>query len=124
MKWDVFAPAFVVGCVPVVWDAPPSATLAWAGSLIFGGVVAGKVPLRWVAVGWAAAVAVPGFPFAAAAAAGHLLSGLGAHPMAAVVGVLLSTLVNLLPVPRPVHFGGTLFFIVAATIVWIQRKNI
>ncbi len=112
-----WGPWLLAGLLPAVAGAPPAAVLAWAAALLAGALVA-ATPTRWVAVGWLAAVLVPGTPALVVAAAG-LLIGRGRDRLLAATGGALLGLATL----PPLGLRAGALLIAAGALATLARSN-
>jgi len=107
----------VAALVPALSHMPSSAVLAWSGAILLGFALTHTSPLRWVGLGWIAAVVVPGSNPAAIAGSGSLLYGWRMH----LGTVLLGGAVGLLPLPGVLQQAGPLLLAAAAGLALFRR---
>ncbi len=96
----------VAGLLPGAWGGPPAVVLAWVAALLAGAFITSVRPVRWVAIGWLAAVLVPGTPLSAVAAGGLLGGDARGRVRAAACGAVIG--LAALP-PLSLRAGALLF---------------
>ena len=107
----------IIACLPLVFQLPSSDVPIWALGLAFGGWIANKHPLRWIALAWLISVFYPTMPFLLLACCGVPLKNWRDCLYAALLGSALSL------APIPGEFGNIgAVLIIAGLIVIIYRK--
>jgi hypothetical protein len=114
----------VAAVVPAALIPSTLGILAAAAVLALGAVIAAGSPRRWVALGWLAAIGVPGVPPAAAAAAGATGSATGSARSRATALLRAAALTAALaPLPLlPVALTPLHYLVAAAALVAALRR--
>ncbi len=98
----------IVAAIPLLFQLPSSDVPVWALGLVFGGWIANKHILRWIALAWIMAVFFPTMPLLLLACCGALLKDWRHCIYAAALGSALC----LIPIPGEFSNIGTVFIIV------------
>lgn len=107
----------VAGVTPALCHMPPSGVLAWSGTILLGLALTRTSAVRWVGLGWIAAVVAPGSSPIAIAASGSLLRGWRMHVGAAILGAGL----GLVELPGQLRQAGPLLLIAALALALAGR---
>lgn len=107
----------IVACLPLLFQLPSSDVPIWAIGLAFGGWIANKHPLRWIALAWLIYVFLPTMPFLLLACCGVLLRNWRDCLYAALLGSVLS----FIHIPRELNNMGAILIIVGLILI-IYRK--
>ncbi len=108
----------VAAWIPVLCDLPLRGCLAWAGALLVGALVTSERPLRWVAIAWAAAVAVPTTSLFGIAVTGSMTRSWAHQVLAAGLGVVL-----VLFLPYGLRNVGFLLFVTSLAVIVSGRRS-
>jgi len=110
----------IVACLPLLFQLPSSNVPIWALGLAFGGWIANKHPLRWIALAWLISVFFPTMPFLLLACCGALLRNWRDCLYAALLGSALS----LIPIPGELmNMGAVLIIVGLISIIYRKVKS-
>lgn len=98
----------IVACIPLLFQLPSSAVPVWAFGLVFGGWIANKHPLRWIALAWFIYIFFPQMPFLLLACCGVLLK----NWRDCIYAALLGSVLLLIQIPGELKNIGTVLIIV------------
>lgn len=107
----------IVACLPLLFQLPSSDVPIWALGLAFGGWIANKHALRWIALAWLISVFFPTMPFLLLACCGVLLRNWRDCLYAALLGSVLS----FIHIPGELKNMGAVLIIVGLILI-IYRK--
>ena len=116
-QWNSSYLWIIVACIPLLFELPASSVSIWALGLVFGGLIANKHPLRWIALAWIISLFFPQMYFLLLACCGILLKNWKACLYAALLGVVLS----MVAIPGAFMNIGTIF-ITTGLILIIYRS--
>ena len=109
----------IVACLPLLFQLPSSNIPVWALGLMFGGWIANKHILRWVALAWIVSVIFCPFPFLLLACCGALLKNWRDCLYAALLGSILS----LIHIPGEfMNIGAVLIILGLISIIYKRVK--
>lgn len=98
----------IVASMPLLFQLIPSNVPVWAIGLVFGGWIANKHTLRWIALAWIVFVFFPSMPFLLLACSGVLLRNWWSCIYAALLGSVLC----LVPIPGEFKNMGMVLIVV------------
>ena len=107
----------IVACIPLLFQLTSSAIPVWAFGLVFGGWLANKHPLRWIALAWFIYIFFPLVPFLLLACCGVLLK----NWRDCIYAALLSSVLLLIHIPGELKNIGAVLIIVGLISI-IYRK--
>ncbi len=110
----------IVACIPLLFQLPSSTVPFWALGLIFGGLIANKHPLRWIALAWLISIFFPQMPFLLLACCGVLLK----NWRDCIYGALLGSALLFIPIPGELKNIGTILIVVGLISIIFRKVKL